>query len=128
VVINLVLCVVFGLTLRPGQDALITRFARLEHATALPASVERYTRRLTVLWTAFFAAMATTTVVLEIVASRTVYSLFANVINWLLLFAFLVGEYRYRRIRFPGYQHKPPFAILGRFGTGVLPPRQRDAT
>jgi uncharacterized membrane protein len=128
VVINLVLCVVFGLTLRPGQDALITRFARLEHATALPASVERYTRRLTVLWTVFFAAMATTTVVLEIVASRTVYSLFANVINWLLLFAFLVGEYRYRRIRFPGYQHKPPYAILGRFGTGVLPPRQRDAT
>jgi hypothetical protein len=72
--------------------------------------------------------MATTTVVLEIVASRTVYSLFANVINWVLLGAFLVGEYRYRRIRFPSYQHKPPYAILGRFGSGVLPPRQRDAT
>src|SRR5262249_21965493 len=118
---------VFGLTLRPGQDALITRFARMEHATALPTDVELYTRRLTVLWTLFFAVMATTTVVLEIVASRTVYSLFANVINWLLLFAFLVGEHRYRRIRFPRYQHKPPYAILGRFGSGVLPPRRRDA-
>lgn len=128
VVINLVLCAVFGLTLRRGQDALITRFARMEHATALPVAVEIYTRRLTVLWTLFFAAMAATTVVLEIVASRTVYSLFANVINWLLLVAFLVGEYRYRRVRFPAYQHKPPMAILRRFGTGALPSRQRNAT
>jgi uncharacterized membrane protein len=127
VVINGVLCAVFGLTLRRGHEPLITRFARMEHAT-LPADVETYTRRLTALWTLFFATMAVTTVALEIVASRTVYSLFSNLINWLLLAAFLVGEYRYRRVRFPAYQHKPPYAILGRFGAGVLPSRQRDAT
>src|SRR5262249_58781310 len=54
VVINVFLCVLFGLTLRRGHEPLITRFARLEH-DVLPPQVERYTRRLTVLWTLFFA-------------------------------------------------------------------------
>jgi uncharacterized membrane protein len=126
VVINAVLCAVFGLTLRRGQDALITRFARMEHDT-LPADVEAYTRRLTVLWTLFFAVMAVTTVVLEAVASRTVYSLFANVINWVLLAAFLVGEYLYRHVRFPRYEHTPPHALLRRFSASGRTARPGDA-
>ncbi|HJW70745.1 MAG TPA: hypothetical protein VJ829_15440 [Candidatus Binatia bacterium] len=129
VVINLALCAFFGLTLRRGHDPLITRFARLEH-DPLPAAVETYTRRLTVLWTLFFAAMAAITVALEIVASRPVYSLFSNVINWLLLLAFLIGEYLYRHVRFPSYRHKPPHAILKNLsgGSGGFASRRRDAT
>ena len=129
VVINVALCAFFGLTLRPGQDPLITRFARLEH-DSLPVEVETYTRRLTVLWTLFFATMAAFTVALEILASRTVYSLFSNVLNWLLLLAFLVGEYLYRRVRFPRYEHKPPHVILKHLGVdgGGFASRRRDAT
>jgi uncharacterized membrane protein len=129
VVINLALCAFFGLTLRRGHDPLITRFARLEH-DPLPAAVETYTRRLTVLWTLFFAAMAAITVALEIVASRPVYSLFSNVINWLLLLAFLIGEYLYRHVRFPSYRHKPPHVILKNLSgdSGGFASRRRDAT
>ena len=125
VVINVFLCALFGLTLRRGGDPLITRFARLEH-DVLPPDVERYTRRLTLLWTLFFAAMAAITVALWLHASRTAFSLFVNGIDWVLLAVFLVGEYLYRRVRFPMYDHKPPHAILGRFGTRVRP-RKRDA-
>jgi uncharacterized membrane protein len=126
VVINLFLCAFFGLTLLGGRDPLITRFARLEH-DVLPPEVERYTRRLTVLWTLFFATMAAITVALWLGASRTAFSLFVNVVNWALLAAFLVGEYLYRRVRFPMYQHKPPHALLGRFNAGVRTSRQHDA-
>ena len=49
-----------------------------------------------------------------------------NGIDWVLLAVFLVGEYLYRRVRFPMYDHKPPHAILGRFGTRVRP-RKGDA-
>src|SRR5262245_31544114 len=127
VVINVFLCVFFGLTLRRGREPLITRFARLEH-DVLPPQVARYTRRLTVLWTLFFAAMAAITVALWLGASGTAFSLFVNVINWVLLAAFLIGEYLYRRMRFPTYEHKPPHAILRRFGAGVRTPRQRNTT
>jgi uncharacterized membrane protein len=125
VVINVFLCALFGLTLRPGGEPLITRFARLEH-DVLPPDVARYTRRLTVLWTLFFAAVAAITVALWLDASRTAFSLFVNVIDWVLLAVFLVGEYLYRRVRFPMYDHKPPHAVLGSFGTRVRP-RERDA-
>ncbi|HKA29837.1 MAG TPA: hypothetical protein VKH82_10695 [Candidatus Binatia bacterium] len=127
VVINVFLCVLFGLTLRRGHEPLITRFARLEH-DVLPPQVERYTRRLTVLWTLFFAVMAIITVALWLAASRTAFSLFVNVINWVLLAAFLIGEYLYRRVRFPTHEHKPPHTILRRFGASVRTSRQRSGT
>ena len=126
VVINVFLCALFGLTLRRGQDPLITRFARLEH-DVLPLEVEQYTRRLTLLWTLFFAVMATITVVLWVGAGPTAFSLFVNVVDWVLLAGFLIGEYLYRRRRFPMYEHKSPLAILDRFRAGVRPSRQRDA-
>jgi uncharacterized membrane protein len=43
----------FGRTLRPGQEALITRIARVGDP-ALPAHLVRYTRRLTAIWCAYF--------------------------------------------------------------------------
>jgi uncharacterized membrane protein len=127
VMINVFLCVLFGLTLGRGREPLITRFARAEH-DVLPPEVERYTRRLTVLWMLFFAAMAAITVALWLAASRTAFSLFVNVINWVLLAIFLIGEYLYRRVRFPTHEHKPPHAILRKFIASLRTSHQRDAT
>src|SRR5260370_7687373 len=45
----------FGSTLLPGREPIITRFARRAHGAVQPA-MERFTRRLTVAWCAFFAA------------------------------------------------------------------------
>jgi uncharacterized membrane protein len=43
----------FGRTLRPGEDALITRIARVSDPD-LPPHLLRYTRRLTAVWCAWF--------------------------------------------------------------------------
>ena len=57
VCVNLGLAWFFGRTLAPGREALITRFARLEHPQP---DIQRmaYTRRLTGIWAAFFLLMA----------------------------------------------------------------------
>ncbi len=47
----------FGRTLRPGQEALITRIARVSEP-GLPAHLVRYTRRLTAVWCAWFVVAA----------------------------------------------------------------------
>lgn len=54
---NLALAWHFGRTLRPGREALITRYTRADHGSVPPALV-RYTRRLTFAWTAAFLAFA----------------------------------------------------------------------
>lgn len=47
----------FGRTLRPGEEALITRIARVSEP-GLPAHLVRYTRRLTAIWCAYFVFAA----------------------------------------------------------------------
>ena len=47
----------FGRTLRPGQEALITRIARVSEP-GLPAHLVRYTRRLTAIWSTYFVFAA----------------------------------------------------------------------
>lgn len=47
----------FGRTLRPGQEALITRIARVDEPD-LPFVLMRYTRRLTAVWCAWFLLAA----------------------------------------------------------------------
>lgn len=47
----------FGRTLRPGQEALITRIARVSEP-GLPPHLVRYTRRLTAIWAGYFVFAA----------------------------------------------------------------------
>ncbi|HZY15735.1 MAG TPA: hypothetical protein VFE74_03855, partial [Ramlibacter sp.] len=47
----------FGRTLRAGQEALITRIARVSDPD-LPPALRRYTRRLTALWCGWFVLAA----------------------------------------------------------------------
>ncbi len=49
VLVNLAVALRFGLTLRPGQVPLITRYARCDEA-GLPSHGEAYTRALTAFW------------------------------------------------------------------------------
>ena len=55
--IYLALLALFGRTLRPGHEPLITRFARRVHGT-LPPQLAAYTRRLTIAWCVFFGAQS----------------------------------------------------------------------
>jgi len=94
----------FGRTLMPGREALITRVARHVHGT-LPADHERYSRHVTTAWCGFFAGMALTSLLLFILAPLAVWSVFANLLNLPLVLAMFLAEYLYRILRYPNFSH-----------------------
>lgn len=94
----------FGHTLLPGREALITRLARRVHGT-LPPYMEAYTRRLTVAWCVFFIAQLLASGLLFAFARLVTWSMFINLLNFPLLLLMFVGEYRYRAARYRDYPH-----------------------
>ena len=88
----------FGRTLRHGREPLITRIARRIRGTLSPER-ERYTRRLTVAWCAFFAAQLVCSAALLAFASIETWSFFVNVMNVPLVAAMFAVDYVYRRTR-----------------------------
>jgi uncharacterized membrane protein len=111
VAINLALAWVFGRTLVRGRVPLIARFALMEQET-LSAEAAAYTRRLTWVWTALFIAAAATSLALAMSGRHDAWSLFTNLINYLLVGALFLGEFVYRRLRFPNQQHHSPLQLL----------------
>ena len=104
VAINLALCWLFGRTLVRGRVPLIARFARMEQGE-LSAELDRYARIVTWLWTLLFAGAALTALALAVSGSRDAWSLFTNLVNYLLVAALFLGEFAYRRLRFRAYRH-----------------------
>jgi uncharacterized membrane protein len=98
--VNLGLAWLFGHTLAPGREALITRFARLEHAEPAP-QVVTYTRRLTWVWTVFFLSMALVSGALAAFGAHEAWVWFTAVGNYLCAGALFAIEYGYRSWRFP---------------------------
>ena len=94
----------FGRTLLPGNEALITSVARRFYGS-LPSYLEGYTRRLTAAWCLFFAAQLVASAVLLAFASYEAWSLFVNVLNLPLVAAMFAGDYLCRVVRFRGLPH-----------------------
>ncbi len=109
----------FGHTLLPGAVPLVERFARLLEPgnEPLPAEVVRYARRVTGAWTLLLASIALVNLLLALFATphgllrawgfetpvevpHSVWSWFANVINYGAIGAFFIAEYLWRRHRF----------------------------
>jgi len=86
------LLLTFGLTLRPGREALLTMMARKMHG-ALSDEVTVYTRRATWAWCGFFATQLTTSVTLFLFAPLVVWSFFVNVLDLPLVATMFVAEY-----------------------------------
>lgn len=133
VVLNVFLAWLFGHTLARNSTPLIERLVRLLQPPGVPVepAVIRYAGRLTRAWTALFvllaavnlglAACATPGGLLESIGlppplqvSRSVWSLFANVLNYVIVGAFFLLEYAYRRRRYPNrpYRNFPEFLRL----------------
>lgn len=112
VVVNLLLCWLFGRTLRAGREPLISLFARLERGE-LVAELARYTRRLTLIWAWFFALMAAASLGLALFADRALWSLF-NDISYLLVALLFFGEFVYRRVRYRRYPHASALQVIRR--------------
>lgn len=133
VLLNVFLAWLFGHTLARNGTPLIERLVRLLQPPGVPAepAVIRYAGRLTRAWTALFVVLAAVNLGLAACASpggllesigvpaplpvsRSVWSLFANVLNYVIVAAFFLLEYAYRRRRFPNrpYRNLPEFLRL----------------
>lgn len=106
---NLLLAIIFGRTLAAGHQPLVTRFARIMHAQ-LPPEVERYTRKVTVAWTAFFLALFALSCSLYFGGWIEAWSLLANILSPILIGAMFVLEYAVRLRALP---HWHRIGVLG---------------
>lgn len=112
VLINGILCLLFGITLLPGQKPLISRFAEIMHGHALDAPSLRYTRGVTGLWCALFAFMTLESLLLGLFAETQIWSLFTNFLNYLVILLVFFLEYRLRLLRLPHLEHAGFFRFL----------------
>jgi uncharacterized membrane protein len=107
--VNLLLAIVFGRTLLAGREPLVTRFARIIHGT-IPPEVERYTRRVTLAWTALFVALFALSCLLFLGGWLHAWSLLANVASPVAVGAMFVVEYAVRLRALPDWEQ---VGILG---------------
>ncbi|MDX2314392.1 MAG: hypothetical protein QNL90_10005 [Gammaproteobacteria bacterium] len=104
VLVNLGLMVLFGKTLLSGATPLVSRVASLWRGTLDPV-VSRYTRRVTIAWTVFFALMALESIGLALFTPVHVWSFFTNFLNYVLVSLFFVVEYQLRFVCLPNHKH-----------------------
>lgn len=90
----------FASSLQQGKEPLITRIARVVFQQHDEATI-RYTRKVTQLWSLFFIALLIETLLLTLFAPLEIWSLFANIVNYLLILLLFSVEFIYRRLRFP---------------------------
>ena len=98
------LLVGFGLSLRPGREAVLTGIATRLRGP-LPPGLHAYTRHVTAAWCCFFAAQLALSLTLFLFAPLNVWSLFINVLNLPLVVTMFAIEYLYRVAHFPNYRH-----------------------
>ena len=103
---QLLLCLVFGRTLRQGRIPMCTYFAKAVRGTITP-EVERYSRQVTVAWTIFFGLMFSVSTVLFFMCPMPIWSVFANFFTAPLIGLMFVVEYCARQLLYPQDQHGP---------------------
>lgn len=110
---NLALAGLFGGSLLGPGEALITRLARRIHGGHLSPLKIRYTRLSTAVWTTFFVACATLSLLLFWLAPTAVWSVFANLLPAPLVGLMFLAEHLWRcRILPP--EERPRFADVVR--------------
>jgi uncharacterized membrane protein len=100
----LALLALFGASLQPGREAVITVLARRSRGR-LSADIVRYTRRVTWAWCWFFLAQLICSLMLLLFAPLGVWSVFINLCNLPLIGVMLCAEYVYRQWR---HAARPP--------------------
>jgi uncharacterized membrane protein len=96
VIVNASLFAVFGLSLL-SHRTVIERFALLQRkGEPLPEEGVRYTRGLTKLWMLFFAFNGAAATATCVYGNLHIWTLYNGCISYILIGAFLGGEYLYR--------------------------------
>lgn len=99
ILLNLLFLALFGHTLLPGREPLITRFRRLEFGHVAPVFVS-YTRRLTVAWTVLFAVATAASVFAAVWGDLALWSWIAFIGVPFASLSFFLGEHVYRAFRY----------------------------
>jgi uncharacterized membrane protein len=111
VVVNAALLALFGHTLLPGREPLITRFRRFEIGYVAPKFV-RYTRLLTMLWTILFAFGTAVSLAAAVAGNIELWSWLAFVLLPALTVGFFLGEHAYRACRYGTEGRASPLRTL----------------
>ncbi len=92
------LFLLFSHSLQSGQIPLITRYAvMMNDNKRLEERHFRYTQSLTRVWSVFLLLMVLTSIFLAIFYSKYSWSLFSNIISYILITAFFIIEFFYRK-------------------------------
>lgn len=111
--IHLALAALFGFSLRGPGDALVTRLARQIMGEHLSARKVRYTRRVTLAWTAFFLLNALASTALFLWVPVPAWSLHANVLTGPLVGLMFLLEHLWRKTALPP-EERPSIAAVVR--------------
>ena len=122
VAIQLVLFITFARTLVAGKQPLVARIAEVVHLRLTPRQ-EAYTRKVTIAWTVFFAAMAIAATLLFFLAPRSVWSFFAHFVTLPLVVLMFIAEYWVRRRALPDMQHQHILVAVRLFRNAATRPR-----
>ena len=96
VLVCLIFFKIFARTLVSGKVPLVTRMAEITQGD-LDDDVVRYTRSLTGVWALVFLGLAVESTLLAFFAPFELWSLFTNVINYIIVALVFVGDYLVRR-------------------------------
>lgn len=99
IVLNLLLLLMFGHTLLPGREPLITRFRRLEFGHVAPIFVS-YTRGLTMAWTLLFAVATAASVAAAAWGDFALWSWISFIGVPAASLSLFLGEHIYRAVRY----------------------------
>ena len=96
------LFLLFSHSLQKGQTPLITHYAIiLNNKQKLDEQHFSYTRSLTLVWAIFLLSMVIISITLAVFYSLASWSLFSNIISYVLITIFFVLEFFFRKRYFP---------------------------
>lgn len=102
VLINAVLLVEFGSTLRAGATPMIERFARMQEPELGPAKIA-HCRQWTGRWCAFFLVNGGTAAALALFAPIWWWTVYTGALAYALMGLMFAAEHLQRRLRFGGH-------------------------
>jgi uncharacterized membrane protein len=123
--LNLFLLWLFGRTLLPGREPLISQISRHINGELMPEVVD-YTRHVTIAWCIFFALEVIASLLLYVFAPLAAWSFFINVLNLPLLIFMFVGEKVYRTLRFPNHPKTSILKAIEVYSKDFAAPKKAD--
>lgn len=124
--LNLFLLWLFGRTLLPGREPLISQISRHINGDLQP-DIAIYTRQVNIAWCIFFALQVLISLALYVFAPIAAWSLFINVLNLPLLMLMFIVEYAYRSIRLPHHSRTTILKAIEVYSKEFAAPKRADS-